>query len=123
MWDAATGQPLVTLIGHTNGVQSIVFSPDGTRLATASWDWTAKLWNATTGQELLTLSSHTNAVNGIAFSPDGTRLATASADDTARMYVLPIEQLMALARTRLTRTWTPDECKEYLQADTCPPTP
>ena len=81
------------------------------------------MWDATSGKELLTLTGHTSRVLGIAFSPDGTRLATASVDRTARVYAASIEELMALARSRLTRTWTLVECKKYLQLDTCPPTP
>src|SRR5205823_5992616 len=45
----------LTLHGHQDTVNRVVFSPDGTVVATASWDGTAKLWNATTGQELATL--------------------------------------------------------------------
>ena len=46
----------LTLSGHTREVRGVAFSPDGTRLATASLDGTAKVWDATSGQELLTLS-------------------------------------------------------------------
>src|SRR5262249_6383423 len=46
---------LFTLIGHTYWVNSVCFSPDGQRLATASGDQTVKVWDARTGQELLTI--------------------------------------------------------------------
>jgi WD40 repeat protein len=59
---------------------------------------------------------------GIAFSPDGTRLATASADSTVQLYPLNIEALVALARTRVTRSLTPEECQKYLHVEKCPPT-
>lgn len=49
----------------------IAFSPDGQRLASASWAETIKVWDVATGQELLTLTGHTNTVYGVAFSPDG----------------------------------------------------
>jgi hypothetical protein len=64
----------------------VAFSPDGARLATASWDKTARLWDARTGEELLVLKGHTDEVHAVCFSPDGTRLATASADNTARLW-------------------------------------
>jgi hypothetical protein len=76
----------MTLKGHTSCVQSLVFSPDGKRLATASWDSTAKLWDAETGRELLTLNGHTGEVLSVAFSPDGKRLATASNDNTVKLW-------------------------------------
>ncbi len=123
VWDAATGQQLLTLTGHTSRVNGIAFSPDGSRLATASSDGTAKMWDAATGEELFTLTGHTDAVLGVAFSPDGTRLATASADHTLRIYTTSIDELMALARSRITRTWRLDECQKYLHLEACPPTP
>jgi WD40 repeat protein len=121
-------QALLTLAGHPAPVWGLAFSPDGTRLATASADGTAKVWLLTsdpagdtiTGQELLTLTGHTDAVSGVAFSPDGTLLATCGADGTARLYVLPIEKLMALAKTRVTRSLTTEECRQYLHLDECP---
>jgi WD40 repeat protein/serine/threonine protein kinase len=78
VWDTETGQEALTLQGHTRLVVDVAWSPDGTRLASASWDKTVKVWDTKTGQELLTLKGHTGAVRGVAFSPDGTRLASAS---------------------------------------------
>jgi WD40 repeat protein len=55
LFDAATGQELRTLKGHTQAVSSLDFSPDGKRLASASNDETVKVWDTTTGRELLML--------------------------------------------------------------------
>ncbi len=75
-----------TLKGHTDSVLSVAWNPDGTRLATASMDKTAKVWDVVSGQELLTLKGHTNIVDSVAWSPDGKRLATASWDGTAKIW-------------------------------------
>jgi hypothetical protein len=63
-----------------------VFSPDGGRVATASYDKTARLWDATTGRELMLLGGHADRVTTAEFSPDGGRVTTASYDKTARVW-------------------------------------
>jgi WD40 repeat protein len=74
VWDARTGQELLTIKGHTSYVNSVAFSPDGKRLASASADRTVKVWDAQTGQVLLDLKA--SFASGLAFSPDGRWLAS-----------------------------------------------
>jgi len=69
---------LLTLEGHSGPVDAVQFSPDGSKLASASWDNNVKVWDASTGAHLHTLEGHSGTVNAVQFSPDGSKLASAS---------------------------------------------
>ena len=86
LWDTETGEILQTFRGHTGGVNSAVFSPDETTVATGSSDRTIRLWDVETGEELQRLEGHTASVNEVIFSPDGTLLASSSWDDSVRLW-------------------------------------
>ncbi|HSL29219.1 MAG TPA: WD40 repeat domain-containing protein, partial [Anaerolineales bacterium] len=125
IWDAATGIELTTLIGHVAELRPVAFSPDGKFLATGSGDNTAKIWDVETGQELLTLPGSAGGVYGVAFSPSdgGSRLLVASNDGLIREILLNINELLALAKTRVTRSLTTAECQKYLHVEQCPADP
>src|SRR5581483_6406614 len=57
---------------------------DDERIATASFERTARVWSASTGHELSSLRGHQDAVWSVAWSPDAKRIATASSDNTVR---------------------------------------
>jgi len=73
-------------MGHTGGILSAAFSPNGQRIVTGSVDQTGKVWDAVNGKELFTLNGHRSWVPCVAFSPDGRRIATGSADQTAKVW-------------------------------------
>ena len=119
-WDIETGERLQQFTGHGALVVQLVFSRDGTRLATASFDKYAKVWDVASGQEIATLYGNGGNVFGVAFSPDGRFAYTAGGDGTLRTYTLDTAELTALARSRLTRDLSAEECRRYLHLEQCP---
>ncbi len=100
------------LSGHTDTVRNLAWSPDGTRIATASRDGTARIWDAATGSPLRELTGHLGMVEMVAWSPDSTRIATASRDRTVRIWdadtgrcVLTLNQATDVVRGV---AWSPD---------------
>jgi WD40 repeat protein len=119
--DTSTGRERRSLPGHHMMVTAIVFNNDGTRIAAASLDRTVIVWDTDSGSELLGFT-HAMGVEDLDFSPDGRRLATGSDDGTVRVIPLDLEELLQLARSRVTRSLKPEECAKYLHR-TCPPEP
>jgi WD40 repeat protein len=77
VWDAATGEPLMSLAGHTGAVESVAFTPDGRRLLTAALDGTTRQWDVRVagGRDWLTAPGPSFRLGGFAFSPDGRTFA------------------------------------------------
>ncbi len=80
------GLTLYTYRGHTDRVNAIVWSPDGTCIASGSGDKTVQVWNTLTGDQIFTYCGHSDVVNSVAWSPDGTRIASASSDSTVQVW-------------------------------------
>jgi WD40 repeat protein len=126
VWDAESGVDIFTLTGHTGPTFGVMFSADGNSLITSSVDRTVKVWTlpkpGETVPEPLTLYGNTGAVYRVAFSPDGGRIVSVGRDHTVRVYVLKIAQLIEIAKSRLTRELTAEECQKYLHVNACPAT-
>ena len=81
-----SNQTLFTYQGHQATVNSVSWSPDGKRIASASDDNTVQVWDALTGKNPLKFGGHTSPVNTVAWSPDGTRIASGSIDGTIEVW-------------------------------------
>ena len=85
VYDLSGIEPKVQMAIKDTSITAVVFSPDGTRLATGGYGTTAVLWDTASGNKLREFS-HESAVPGVAFSLDGTRLATGSWDQSTRVW-------------------------------------
>jgi WD40 repeat protein len=88
VWDAATGQTLLTYAGSPMSVQAyaLSWSPDGKLLASGGDDKLVRIWDAMTGQTQMEYRGHSDTVFKVAWSPDGARIASASVDGTAQIW-------------------------------------
>ncbi|MFN0134615.1 MAG: protein kinase domain-containing protein [Phycisphaerae bacterium] len=84
--DATADTSLITFKGHKDEVYSSAFSPDGTRIFTASGDNTAQVCDAVTGTTIAELKGQTGWVTSAAFSPDSARIVAASNDNAVRVW-------------------------------------
>lgn len=75
LYDLDKKRERAVLKGHTGRVEAVALSPDGSTLATGSWDQTVRLWDAASGREKAHFHWQLGKVFSLAFAPDGLRLA------------------------------------------------
>jgi WD40 repeat protein len=88
LWELTTGKCVRVLEGHTDWVNSVTISPDGSWGLSGSNDKTLRLWELATGQCVRVFEGHTEAVNSVAMSPDGSWVLSGSNDSTVRLWEL-----------------------------------
>ena len=124
VWDAVT---LVKQqrVGVSAELTAVAFAPTDEgmtgELALATTDGFVTVWDLA-GQEVLLRLPADQAIVDIDYSPDGRYLAATSSDGATTVHALDIGELVQLARGRLTRGFTDEECDRYLGADRCEPT-
>jgi cytochrome c len=87
IWTAGRQQPDEVFEGHRAPISGLAVSPDGSMLASASWDGTARLWPLGSGAKRV-LEGHLQNVNGVAFMPDGKSLVSVGYDLAVRIWPL-----------------------------------
>ncbi|NDJ76316.1 MAG: WD40 repeat domain-containing protein [Chloroflexi bacterium] len=109
--NAAQVQALLVLDGHTDSVGALTWSPDGTQLASGSYDQTVRVWDAASGTQVAIFQENNDRVSEVSWSSDGTRLASGSGDGTLRIWdAASSTQIMVIDNNSWVRTiaFSPD---------------
>src|SRR6266702_682376 len=79
--------PLCICRGHEGAVEAVVWSPQGTYLASGGWDKTVQVWHAEKGDKVTSYQGHTSWIrHGLTWSPDGTLIASGGWDKTVQVW-------------------------------------
>jgi WD40 repeat protein len=89
LWDTRSGTLLRMFRSHGWHLTSLRFSPDGRRLAGATWNDGVQIWDTASGQAIVTLKTSSSFPLAVDFDPQGDKLVSAEFDGTVRLWQLP----------------------------------
>jgi WD40 repeat protein len=119
----ASGEEKLRFSGTSACINAVGFSPGEKLFAVNAGNRGLKILDFETGHELLTLPGGFD----VEFTSDETRVISAMFDEQGRqivrMYLLKLEDIVALAKSRVTRSLTVVECQNYLHMEVCPVEP
>jgi WD40 repeat protein len=110
VFDAKNLQVIAALVGHTDTVLGLEFSPDSRILATCGGDDSIKFWDTATWDEVPPALRQKEAVSCVAFSPNGRTLASSCFDDTIKLWDFVTRHEVTSLRAGAARyiTFSPD---------------
>ena len=122
IWKVETGE-LIRTLNNDSEVYWLLWMHDGKGMISLSRDGAAKVWDADRGRLQFELSGLGTGGNPPIISRDGTKFYVGGAGHTLRIILLRLPDLIAVARSRLTRGLSDEECRRYLHVDSCPASP
>jgi DNA-binding SARP family transcriptional activator/WD40 repeat protein len=104
---------------HDGGVFHFDFSPDGSRIATTGSDGLVRIWNTEDGTLHQAIPMGGDWAKALAYVDDN-RIVVGTSGGLVATLIVDVEELVAMARDRLTRGFTERECQTYLHLPSCP---
>ncbi len=118
-WDAGTGEMLFEVDGAAATHNTATWSPDGSMIAAGGSDGSIHIWDASDGEQIIILRGHRSEVSTVQFAADSQTLVAAENSGRILVWTLDLDRLIEIARGRLTRDFTDDECRTHLHIDSC----
>jgi WD40 repeat protein len=122
---SAMDQRVHTLVGHTDPVWTVDFSPDSSLLVSAGWDGTARIWDVQTGAQLRVLTHpEKKSMYWAEFSPDGETIVTGSElDDRVYLWRVDLNDVIERLCAEPLADLTPEQRTQYDITDDQPVCP
>jgi WD40 repeat protein/DNA-binding SARP family transcriptional activator/tRNA A-37 threonylcarbamoyl transferase component Bud32 len=118
--DAGTWRRRATLVGLQGQLKSLDISPDGTTIASADFSGLVRIWDLRSGKALQDVPFANVPIQNAKFLDDRHLLVTPANGPEVFIVTLDVDELLRIARSRLTRGFTQEECRTYLHVDSCP---
>jgi len=117
--DTETWRAADSLPGHQGVVKDVAISPDGSLIASSDSYGLVRIWSLPTGEPLQGIPFQ-RVIQNVVFADDRRLLVTPDEGPSLLALTTDLRELLEIARSRLTRDLTREECRTYLHADTCP---
>jgi WD40 repeat protein len=117
--DTETWRPTASLAGHQGVVKDVAISPDASLIASSDSYGLVRIWSLATGEPLQGIPFET-VIQNVAFADDRRLLVTPDEGPAVLVLTTDLQELLGIARDRVTRDLTREECRTYLHVDTCP---
>jgi serine/threonine protein kinase/WD40 repeat protein/DNA-binding SARP family transcriptional activator len=118
--DTRTWRTKATLVGPQGQIKDLDISPDGTKIATADFSGAVRVWDLQSGKPLQAIPFGDIPIENVEFLDDRHLLVVPANGGDVLTMTLDTDELLRIARSRLTRGFTQEECRTYLHVDTCP---
>jgi serine/threonine protein kinase/DNA-binding SARP family transcriptional activator/WD40 repeat protein len=118
--DTGTWRPIASLVGLKGAIKDLDVSPDGTKIASADFSGLVRIWDLRSRKPLQDLPFGDKPIENVEFLDNRHLLVGPANGPDVQIVTLDVDELLWIARSRLTRGFTQEECRTYLHVDTCP---